>query len=177
MAEDGLDVVALPRRATVQVAPPRVQFGQAGLALVVPRRARVLFDEVQLDVLRGHGPPGATVEVLEHADRARDLGRRAFDAELVAAPLDGDIERRFDLAQVAVERASQMRQMRVVAFGGEHLPLGGDQGLGSGGAGHGADQKKRRELSRLGSGVRPPQPLARTIVARNASLSASWLSA
>jgi hypothetical protein len=50
--------------------------------------------------------------VLERLRRA--LGLRAAHGELAAAAGDADVERRFDLAQVLVERAAQPREALVV---------------------------------------------------------------
>jgi hypothetical protein len=57
-------------------------------------------------------PDGAVVEVLDRLRRA--LGLRAAHRELRAAACDGDVERRFDLPQVLVERAAQPREPLVV---------------------------------------------------------------
>jgi hypothetical protein len=107
--------------------------------------------------------------VFEYRDCALRAIGGANDSELVAAPLDGDVEFSFDLAKVVVKRSGQMRQLNVVAFDVKHESLAG----GRGSARHvGVAQKKRRNYraSFFGSAL---QPLDRTMVAFSASLSAS----
>jgi hypothetical protein len=70
------------------------------------------FDEAELHVVDAQVARGAVVEVLDRLRRALRL--LAAHRELRAAARDGDVERRFDLPQVLVERAAQPREPLVV---------------------------------------------------------------
>ena len=74
VGQHGGDVVALPRRAAVQVGAARVQLRLSVVLfrwwLALASAPAALFDEVKLDVVDRDRPPGAVrtlQEVLEHA--------------------------------------------------------------------------------------------------------------
>src|SRR6185503_9033085 len=107
--EDVLDVLHLMRRAAVQLGAPREQL-RAGCSLTL-RLVRQL-GQPELHVLQAEVTRGAVVEMLEGVCRLLRL--LAVHGELGAAARDGHVERRLDLPQVLVERATQPRQALVV---------------------------------------------------------------
>src|SRR5690606_527111 len=97
------------RRAPVQVAAPRDELRALALR---PGQPLHELPEPELHLVERELAGGAIVEVLERLHRA--LGLRAGQGELAAAPADGDVEGRLDLAQMRVERAAQAREALVV---------------------------------------------------------------
>ena len=111
MAEDVAEVVALVRRAPVQVGAPRLQHRLLGLVAF----ARTLrLDEAELDVVDRELAPGLSVELFQELGRARRATGFAAQRETVAAARDRHVERDLDLAQVLVERAAQVGEALVV---------------------------------------------------------------
>ena len=72
------------------------------------------LDQAQLDVLDGEVARGLVVEAPQRLRGELRLLGRPGDAEALAAPRDGHVERVLDLAQVRVERAAQRREPGVV---------------------------------------------------------------
>ncbi len=107
--ENALDVLHLVRRASVQVLAARQELGAIAF---FRRNALQKFGEAELNVVDGEIAGRAVVEVLKRLRRARGL--LAAHGEARAAARDRDVERRFDLAQVGVQRAAQARQALVV---------------------------------------------------------------
>jgi hypothetical protein len=107
--EDVLDVLHLVRRAAVQLGAPREQLRAGrGFACSLVRQ----FGQAELHVFQGEIARGAVVEMLESVRRLLRL--LAAHGEFRALARDGDVERRLDLPQVFVERATQPRQALVV---------------------------------------------------------------
>ena len=112
------------------VRRPPVQVGATGAQL--RRRAGVAFagrcgsgialrrqlDQSELDIVDRERLCRVGVKALQRRCRLLHLRRRAAQRDRAAAPGDGDVERRLDLAQVGVERAAKIGQ-RAVVYGRE----------------------------------------------------------
>lgn len=84
------------------------------------------LDERELDVVDRQRFARAVVEVLER--RERDFRAAAANRDAVAAARQRHVERLFDLPQIFVERAAEVREARVVvARRGEFQCLSGFQ--------------------------------------------------
>src|SRR5204863_3584070 len=103
-----LEVLDLVRRAAVQIRAPRQELRPFGGRLYVAQD----LGEAELHVIDRQIARGAVVEMLERLRRA--AGLFAAYRELRAAAGDGDVERRFNLPQVLVERAAKAGEALVV---------------------------------------------------------------
>ena len=106
---DLLDVLALTRGA-------RAQIGAAGAqcrAFLVEAAARQ-FDQPELDIVERKFIVRAVIEMFDRLRALLGLRRIAAKSETRSTAADGDIERRFDLSQVLVQRAAQIGQPPVV---------------------------------------------------------------
>src|SRR5262249_44859760 len=112
VGEDALDVLHLARRAPVQVLAPRDQRRAAGGRLHLGRAGG--FYHAELYVLDREFGCGAFVEGFQYLRRDLRLRGGAAHREFLAAGRDADVERVLDLAQVLVERATQVGETLVV---------------------------------------------------------------
>ena len=72
------------------------------------------FDQRQLNLLGGNRSARSVVQRLQQTDRTFGLRLADFDAERFVAAGDRHVERRFDVAQMRIQRAAQVGQPGVV---------------------------------------------------------------
>ena len=110
-----LEVFDLARRAAVKLRLARHQRRrQAAAERITARRAIDQLDQSKLDLVDRKRVLGQCVKPLQGFGSARCLYRFAAQCETFAAASDGNIERGFDLAQIFVERATQIGEVCIV---------------------------------------------------------------
>jgi len=114
--EDRGEVVALPRRAAVQFAPPRWQRRlRLASGLLGRRRTAAALDEVQLDVIDRDGPLATARKCCSASTASCARGCGPSTRNWWAAPADRHLQLGLDLPEVRVQGAGDVGQFAVVA--------------------------------------------------------------
>ena len=121
MRKNRLQVRALVRRSALQVASARFELNIAREHLVLIGLLRAIFvvvtDKVPLDVINGQCLTltlDAIKKYLERANGAQSRMPLTAHAESVAAACNLHTDDRFYLAQILVERTTQVTEIRIV---------------------------------------------------------------
>jgi hypothetical protein len=130
---DLAQILHLMRRAAVQIGAPRQQAssGLGGGVHALVRGSLRQLHHAQLNFLYAQGMAGKPVKMLQRRGGMTGPPQLTADAHVLAAPGDGDITGGFNLSQVFVEGATQVRQPQVVQrCEGDGERLGFDFGHG-----------------------------------------------